>query len=264
MGLHKTVLQSEILSLLRRRGSCSIAQLAGELAVSGETIRRNVKPLVASGLALKVHGGIVLPERFEEPPLQKRMSQQGEEKKRIAAALAREIMDGESLIIDTGSTTAYVAQALYDHQNLTIVTNSSYIANLLAPRNGNRVYMAGGELRSHDAAAFGAQALTFLRQFEARYAVLSIGAIHAAKGCMNYQLCEAEFAKTVIEQADQVMMVADATKFCHTTSVKVCGLEQIDLLVTDAAPPKDLAQALKAAEVELRIASPAISEQAAE
>ena len=254
MGIQKTVLQSEILSLLRQRGSCSIAQLADELGVAGETIRRNVKPLVADGLALKVHGGIVLPEQYQEPPLQNRMLQHGPEKRRIAAELARQIMDGDSLIIDTGSTTAYVAQALCGHKNLTVVTNSSHIANLLAPRNGNRVFMAGGELSAHDAAAFGATATEFVRQFEARYAVLSIGAMHHTKGCMNYNICEAEFSRAVMGQVETVIIAADSTKFGRTSSIKVCGLEQVDLLVTDAPPPANMVRSLKDAEARVIVA----------
>lgn len=249
-----TVRQSEILRLVRQRGSCTITELAEELCVSGETIRRNAKQLVAQGLALKVYGGIVLPERYQEPPIQKRMLQQEQAKKQIAAAVAGRIKDEDSIIMDTGSTTAYIAHALSDHRNLTIVTNSSYIANVLATRSGNRVFLAGGELRTHDAAAFGAMAVEFIRQFNALYAVLSIGAIHEAKGCMDYHYCEAEFSRAVIEQVETVIVAADATKFGRTSSIKVCELEQIDLLVTDAPPPLALERSLVAADVRVLLA----------
>ena len=248
------ILQSEILSLLRQRGSCTINELAERLNVSGETIRRNAKPLVAEGLALKVHGGIVLPEHFQEPPIQKRMHQQKEAKNRIAVAVAQQLNHGDSLIVDTGSTTEYVAQALYQHRNLTVVTNSSYIANLLASKNKNRVFMAGGELRSHDAAAFGAAAIEFIQQFEVSYAILSIGAIHQTKGCMVYHLCEAEFSRAMIAQVETVIVVADATKFGLTRSIKVCELEKIDILVTDEPPPLELERSLNDAEVRVIIA----------
>jgi DeoR family transcriptional regulator, glycerol-3-phosphate regulon repressor len=248
------MLQSEILTLLRQRGSCSINELAGLFNVSGETIRRNAKHLVAEGLALKVHGGIVLPEQYKEPTIQKRMYQQKEVKMRIAAAVAQLLKSGDSFIVDTGSTTEYVAQALYQHKDLTVVTNSSYIANLLASQNRNRVFMAGGELRSHDAAAFGAAAIEFIQQFEISYAILSIGAIHQTKGCMDYHLCEAEFSKALIGQAETVIVVADATKFGQTRSIKVCELAQIDILVTDAPPPFELEQSLMDAEVQVIVA----------
>jgi DeoR family transcriptional regulator, glycerol-3-phosphate regulon repressor len=248
------VLQSEILSLLRLRGSCSINELSELFNVSGETIRRNVKPLVAGGLALKVHGGIVLPEHFQEAPILRRMHQQKEAKKQISSSVAQLLKHGDTFIIDTGSTTEYVAQALYQHKDLTVVTNSSYIANHLASKNKNRVFMAGGELRAHDAAAFGAGAIEFIQQFEVSYAILSIGAIHQTKGCMDYQLCEAEFSRAVIAQVETVIVVADATKFGLTRSVKVCELAQIDILVTDSPPPLELEQSLMDAGVQVIIA----------
>jgi DeoR family transcriptional regulator, glycerol-3-phosphate regulon repressor len=252
--MRPTVRQTEILKLVREQGACAIGQLAEQLKVSDETIRRNVKPLVSEGLVDKVHGGIVLPDQDREPPIHKRMRQYAEAKKRIAALVARGVRNGDSLMIDTGSTTAYVAHALVDHSDLVVVTNSPYIAGLLAARNGNRVFMAGGELRAHDGAAFGPETIAFVRRFEVRHAILSMGAIHADKGCMYYHLCEAEYSRAIIDQAEQVTVAADRTKFGRTSLVKVCELAEIDALVTDQAPEPGLARRLQEAEVELGVA----------
>ena len=252
--MHPTVRQNEILKLVREQGACAIGQLAEQLQVSDETIRRNVKPLVVEGLVEKVHGGILLPDQYHEPPIHKRMRQQAEAKKRIAALVARQVRNGESLMIDTGSTTAYVAHALSDHSDLVVVTNSPYIAGLLAARNGNRVFMAGGELRAHDAAAFGPETIASIGRFEVRHAILSMGAIHEEKGCMYYHLCEAEYSRAIIDQAEQVTVAADYTKFGRTSLVKVCDLTEIDTLVTDQAPGPGLARCLREAEVDLRVA----------
>jgi len=253
--MRPTVRQTEILKLVREQGACAIGQLAEQLQVSDETIRRNVKPLVSEGLVEKVHGGIVLPDQFHEPPIHKRMRQQADAKKRIAALVARGVRNGESLMIDTGSTTAYVAHALADHSDLIVVTNSPYIAGVLAARNGNRVFQAGGELRAHDAAAFGPETIAFVRRFEVRHAILSMGAVHADKGCMYYHLCEAEYSRAIIDQAERITVAADHTKFGRTSLVKVCDLEEIDVLVTDRTPDPPLARQLRAGEVELRVAS---------
>lgn len=252
--MRPTVRQTEILKLVREQGACAIGQLAAQLQVSDETIRRNVKPLVSEGLVEKVHGGIVLPDQYREPPIHKRMRQQAEAKKRIAAQVAAGVRNGDSLMIDTGSTTAYVGHALADHSELVVVTNSPYIAGLLAARNGNRVFMAGGELRAHDGAAFGPETIAFVRRFEVRHAILSMGAVHADKGCMYYHLCEAEYSRAIIDQAERVTVAADHTKFGRTSLVRVCGLEEIDALVADRAPEPALARRLREAEVELRVA----------
>ena len=253
--MNKSVRQSEIFKLVKKHQTLTIAELAEQLNVSGETIRRNVKRLVNEGLVLKVHGGITLPFLEHEPPLLKRMATQIDEKKAIALKVATQIENGDSVIIDSGSTTAYVAQALKDHKNLTVVTNSSYIANQLAGFNENRIFLAGGELGAHDAAAYGPCAIEFISKFEAKKAILSIAALHESKGCMDHHLCEAEISQTIIKQAQMVIVATDSSKFGRTSLMKVCSLDQIDLLITDENPGNELQQSLEAAGVSTLISS---------
>ena len=140
--------EAAIMDALNLCGQVTINDLAVQLGVSGETVRRHVDPLVKRGLALRVHGGIIAPISTQEAPFHSRLA-----KRRLAKAASELIKDGDSLIIDCGSTTAYVAQALCDHSSLNVVTNSIEIARTLASRNGNRTYVTGGELRPDDAAA---------------------------------------------------------------------------------------------------------------
>lgn len=183
-----------------------------------------MKPLVAEGLLTKVHGAVILPDYHTEPPFQHRPEEHRDAKVSIATALAKRIHDGDFLMIDTGTTTAYVARALSNHTNLVVVTNSVEIARTLATRNSNRVYMTGGELRADDGAAFGPVALEFLRQFHVDHAVLSIGAINEACAFMNFHLCEGEFSRAVIHQARQVTVVADRSKFGKRALIKTTSL----------------------------------------
>ncbi len=246
--------QMEILEAVRLRGACTIGELAARFDVSDETIRRNVKPLVSRGLVLKVHGGIVSADGVQEPPYQRRMLENREAKQRIAACVAEQIRDGDSLMLDTGSTTAYVALALVHHSNLVVVTNSVEIARTLATRNGNRVYMAGGELRADDAAAFGPSAQNFVRQFRVEHAVLSIGAIREDGAFMNFHLCEGEFSRAVIAQAEHTTVAADQSKFGRKGVVRVCDAAQVGTLVTDAEPPEPLSAHLAEAGVRVVVA----------
>ncbi len=252
--MHPTERQSHILRTVLERGKRGIGDLAAELEVSRETIRRDVRPLASQGLVVKLHGAIVAPERLREPPFERRLRAMMEEKLRIAARCAAIIEDGDSLILDTGSTTCYVAQALREHSNLTVVTNSAEIARTLATRNGNRVYMAGGELRGDDGAALGAAAVDFVRQFQVQYGILSIGAIDGAKGLMDAHLLEAEFSRMVIGQAEHVIVVSDHSKFGNRGFVKVCDLEAIDTLITDRQPPPAFLRQLNNADVAVEIA----------
>lgn len=248
--------EAQILEVVRLRRSCTIGELAAQLAVSDETVRRAIKPLVARGLVHKVHGGIVLPEPLQEPPFQRRMQVQQAAKQRIAALAAKQVNDGDSLILDNGTTTAYLALALANHSNLFIVTNSAEIARTLAARRVNRVYMAGGELRADDAAAFGEAAHDFVEQFQVQHAFLSVGAISSRNGFMDFHLCEAEYSRVVMRRAERKIVIADSSKFERKGFVKVCDLDRVDMLITDAPPPAEVAERLAAADVEVLIASP--------
>ena len=236
MRLHKR--QNEILASVRSRGACSIVELAAQLDVSDETIRRNIKPLVREGLVEKVHGGIVLSQKQEpEPPFEKRMHEQVEAKQLISARVAEIISDGDSIMLDTGSTTAYVARALAAHRNLSVVTNCTEIARTLAREPSNRVHICGGALRADDYATFGSAAIEFVRQFQVNYAILSIGGVTEDGSFMDYHLEEAEFSRAVIAQAKQSIVVADHTKFGNPNFIRVCGFDAIDMVVVDREPP---------------------------
>jgi DeoR family glycerol-3-phosphate regulon repressor len=114
-----------------------------------------VRPLTENGSVLKIHGAVGLAGQVGEAPFQRRMRENADAKRLIARAMAQMIHDGDSVMLDTGTTTSFVARELLGHRRLTVVTNSSDIARTLATVNGNKVYMAGGELRSDSGAAFG-------------------------------------------------------------------------------------------------------------
>ncbi|WP_020594586.1 DeoR/GlpR family DNA-binding transcription regulator [Kiloniella laminariae] len=246
--------QLDILKHVRFSGFCTTAALAETLQVSMETIRRNVNSLAAEGLLEKIHGGVSLPESLPEPSFTRRLTEGKESKQKIAALVSAHIRNGESLFLDNSSTTAYVAMALSDHRNLFIVTNSASIANILVSRNGNRVFLAGGELREHDAGAFGPEALEFVSQFELQHAILSASAAHCEKGFMVNHLCEAVFSQALIEHSQQAIMVLDHSKFEKMAPVKQCDFSQIQQFVSDKTPPKPLLEAIKLAGCDISIA----------
>jgi DeoR family glycerol-3-phosphate regulon repressor len=253
--MHATQRQLAILELLRLQGSYRIGELASRLDVSEETIRRNVRQMAAQGLVRKVHGGVHMPEMLHEPTFQQRMNEQRSAKERIAGQVAAMIDDGDSVILDIGSTTAYVAQALKNHRDLYVVTNSVAVAQILAPRNGNRVFLAGGELRAHDGGAFGVEAHAFVRQFGVRHAVLSVAAIDGVTGFMLHDMQEAAFSRTIMGQAERVIVAADSTKFERRAPVRLVDPNVVDYVVTDAPPPPTVVNLLEAAGVEIVLAA---------
>lgn len=238
--------QREILRVLEHEGSVAISTLARKLEVSLETIRRDLKPLADSGSLVKMHGSVSLASMVGEAPFERRMRENSDAKRAIAAAVAATIRDGDSIMLDTGTTTSFLARELLGHRRLTVVTNSSDIARTLATLNDNKVYMAGGELRSDNGAAFGSTAIDFINRFSVTHAIISTGAVNA-QGMMDYDLEEAEFARTVIQRGRRSLVVTDQSKFGREGLVRVCGFEAISELATDGEPPADIAEALLAA-----------------
>jgi DeoR family glycerol-3-phosphate regulon repressor len=244
----------DILRLLQQDGTVTIADLARKLDVSLETVRRDIKPLTDGGAVVKMHGAIGLPSVVGEAPFEKRMRENSAAKKAIAVATAATIHDGDSVMLDTGTTTSYLARELLGHRRLTVVTNSSDIARTLSTVNDNRVYMAGGELRSDNGAAFGVSAIEFVSHFSVAHAVISTGAIDATAGVMDYDLEEAEFARMVLSRGKRAIVVTDHSKFGRQGLVRVCDFSAVTELFTDKAPPREIADAMKAASVKVTLA----------
>ncbi|MBN9548371.1 MAG: DeoR/GlpR transcriptional regulator [Alphaproteobacteria bacterium] len=245
----------EILRLLGEEGTITIASLAERLGVSQETVRRDVKPLADDGSVLKMHGAVGLASMVGEAPFERRMRENAEAKRLIARMVAATIRDGEAIMLDTGTTTSFLARELLGHRRLTVVTNSSDIARTLATVNGNKVYMAGGELRSDSGAAFGISAIEFVSRFSVDHAVISIGAVDAAAGLTDYELEEAEFARMVLSRGQRSLVVTDHTKFGRQGLVRVCGFDGFSELATDRPPPPDIAAALSQGGARLTVAT---------
>ena len=247
--------QTEILQIVRSRGSYSISELASRMAVSTETIRRNIQPLIDSGALLRFHGGIMAPEATDEPPFQRRMQVNSIGKRAVAALVRGRVQDGDSLILDNGTTSAYVADALSGHSRLTVVTHSVEIAHRLAGRNGNRVFLAGGEL-GEDGSALGLATIDFIRQFQVRYAMISVGGVTLSGEFGDFHLHEAEFARAAIGQAQEAWVIADLSKFGREAPVRVCGLSQIDAVAVDGRPAAGFAERCREEGVRLLTTDP--------
>jgi DeoR family glycerol-3-phosphate regulon repressor len=240
--------EQEIVSEIRAvGGSCRIGYLASKLGVSDETIRRNIKSLAASGLVKKVHGGVSLVRQVSviEPPFRCRMDRNTAIKKALAARVATMIGNGESLFLDVGSTMSYVAHALQRHKGLYVVTNSVNAAHLLTGRNNNRVFLAGGELRARDGAAYGQDALAFIKRFNVQYAIMSVAAINARSGFMLYDIQEADISGAAIKRAQTSIVLADNSKFGLRAPITIQSPEEINILITDK-PPDDRISAMLA------------------
>ncbi len=230
---------AEILRILDAEGAVTSTRLAATLGVSAETVRRDLRDLAAGGAVVRQHGGAG-PAGRGEAPFRARMRENAVAKQAIAAAFAGSVGHGQSLMLDTGTTTSFVARALARHRRLTVVTNSTDAARILSAGEGNRVFLAGGSLRPDSGAVLGVEAVRFVAGFSVDHAVISAGGI-AGGEVADFDPEEADFARAVLERGARRVVVSDATKFGRRGLVTVAALAGVDLLVTDAPPPEGAA-----------------------
>lgn len=248
--------RTAILELVRQHSRLSVADLSGRIGTSQETIRRDLSSLAAQNLLRKFHGGAEMPIADRESPFSVRMGEHATQKRQIAHLAATLPGDGESLFIDTGSTTLAFAAELARRNRLTVVTNSPVIAGQLQRASGCAgVFLLGGKYHSEVDETVGPLCIEQIRRFRTTHAFLTIGAL-GAEGIMNFDIDEAEVARAMVGQADQVTILADSSKFTRRALFEVGPLSCAARLVTDARPPDGLSHALETAGVEVLIAPP--------
>lgn len=240
--------QEKLVEIVRRQGKASVDDLARQLDTSRETIRRDLTQLSDAGKILKVHGGAQVPQTLGEGSFKQRLSENVDAKMTIAKRAAPLFKPGETLFVDTGSTTHLFAEALASISGLTVVTNSTEIARTITQAsNGSRAFLLGGEFSLDNSQTVGSMAIAQIRSFRAHHVVLTVGAIDARSGAMDYNIEEAQIARAMIEQSETVTVLADGSKFGALASFEVCPLSRIDRLITETPPPAGIRHAFEEA-----------------
>jgi len=249
----------EIVKLVNALGEVSVDELADKLGMSKETVRRDLVNLDATGRIHKFHGGArTAPNGISEPlgegPFAARMSESRDQKRIIAQAAAGLLVPGDSLFLDTGTTTLLFAEAIANLSRLTVITNSSRIASIVAAGHDHKVFLIGGAY-SHDASeTVGTLAVEQILRFRARYAFLTVGAIDPS-GLLDFDERETEIARAIIERVETVNVLADSSKFAKRGIFEVAPWSQVDRLISDSKPSKAVADAMAGAGTETLIAT---------
>ncbi|HCY99739.1 MAG: hypothetical protein A3D16_22595 [Rhodobacterales bacterium RIFCSPHIGHO2_02_FULL_62_130] len=241
-----------ILHKARSGQKLEVEALALQFAASRETIRRDLAKLDRQGLLRRVHGGATATGRaVDEGPFHDRMRQQVAAKRAIARHVASGLMPGDSLFIDTGSTTLILAEEIAQRKGLIIITNSADIAALCEKGEGNRVLLIGGEFRAAGRETVGPLAVAQIAQLRAARAILTVAAV-SERGIFDVDPQEAEVARAMVAQADEVTVLADASKMGRTGVFEVCPMAKVGRIVTDSLPLL-LRRAIEAVGVQVEI-----------
>ena len=248
--------QTELIDAVRTHGPMSIESLAERFGVTLQTVRRDVRHLAEAGLLARFHGGVRLPgSTTENLAYRQRQALASEGKARIARAIAQRIPNGCSLILNIGTTTEAIAKALLHHRGLRVITNNLNVAAILSSNPECEVIVAGGVVRARDRGIVGEAAVDFIRQFKVDIALIGISGIEPDGSLRDFDYREVKVAQTIIEQAREVWLAADHSKFNRPAMVQLATLNQIGRLFTDAPPPEPFPALLQDAGVICTVAA---------
>lgn len=220
---------------VQAQGRVTVEELAERFGISVVTIRSDLNALASSGALMRTHGGALAHRDTEEVPIGVKQKLRHEQKVRIAVEAAKLIRDGETILLDSGSTTEEIAKQIRGLrlQSLNVITNALNIAVLLATVPGVNVIMPGGLLRQNSYSLSGPQAVTALQSLYADRLFLGVDSLDPEIGLMTPHLLEAQLNAQMMKIARQVVAVADASKLMKRNLSVIAPVEQLDILITD-------------------------------
>lgn len=247
--------RKNLLEIVRRQGFASMPDLAGALNVSESTVRRDLGTLEGDGLVRRSHGGAYYAGPSPSlPHFRNRQSAEWDKKKAIAQAAAPLVSGADTLLLDGGSTTYELARLLTGGASQ-IVTNSLPVANLFSSRPEVDLILVGGYLHSTSGVLLGTYAEEMLRSLRVRAAVISAAGVDES-GLYNSNHMTAATQQAMVRAADEVILVADSTKFGSHSIARVCGLDEINRVVVDSGLEDRWKKPITDAGCELRLAEP--------
>ena len=246
---------AQILARLRHEGTVRIATLARAFAVTTETARRDLDELAASGALIRTYGGGASRSLIDEPALGDRSRTHASERAAIARTAAALVESGDAVMIDGGSTTRAFAQALAARElHITVVTNCLPVARALVVNPNCRTLICPGNYSAREEGTYGADAVDYLRRFKANKAFIGAGGL-TTEGVTDADSQGCAIKRAMAGCADATILLVDRSKYDQAQFERVCALSDLDGLVSEAAPPKRLAESLKRAGVRVIVAA---------
>jgi DeoR family transcriptional regulator of aga operon len=238
--------RQQISRLVKERGSVQVAPLAERFGVSMQTIRKDLRFLENRGVMERSYGGAISAEAVNvaiEPAVEAKRSSHADEKARIGRLAAAMVASGESIVLDSGTTTLQIAHHLADDEDITVLTNDLDILTVLAAKERLNVVMLGGMLRRKNRAFYGAQTVAALEDLRVDKLFLGVDGFDIGCGITTHHEPEAMLNRKMVEAARQVIAVTDSSKFGRVCLHRIIAVEDIHDLVTDASVPEDVRSA---------------------
>ena len=245
--------RQKVLELVSERGFVALGELAKAVNASESTIRRDLDYWDEHGLIKRTHGGAMFrDDAHPMPALEDRSSREIEEKRQIAEAAAKRIQNGDSILIDGGTTTLELAKLLIGRP-LQIVTNSLPIAQMFASSRETDLVILGGYVYPRTGVALGPLTIRMLEDMHVHQAIMGVGGI-TAKGLFNSNLLLVETERAMMRSADELVVLADHTKVGRLALTFLCQLADVDTLIVDAKIQAEQRALIEQADVRLIVA----------
>ncbi|MHB1023419.1 MAG: DeoR/GlpR family DNA-binding transcription regulator [Acidobacteriaceae bacterium] len=247
--------RAQIMQIMSSTGRVRVKDLARQFSTSSVTIRNDLNELQRRGLVLRSHGGAITPDaRLLESPFQDRMQSHIEEKRRIGSLAATLIHDGETIILDSGSTTQEIARQIKNRQNLQVITNGVNIANELLGSKGVQTIIVGGTLRNDSASIVGRATEDMIDQFSADKLFLGGAGCDPEFGIGGANLEETMVNKAMLRIAREVILVADASKFTKRSISRIASFSEVDIVISDSGLAPDIQEKIRSLGCKLLLA----------
>ena len=254
-GLALEERRQRIRGLLQERAQLTVAELARLFAVSAVTIRSDLAALDEIGALVRIHGGALPRRESDELPIDIKQSLHRAEKVRIAAAAVELIRNGETIILDSGTTTAEIAKQIRGLKlgSLNVITNALNVAVLLASVAFVNLVIPGGILRRRSWSLSGPQAEKAIRELQADTLFLGVDSLDPEVGLMTPYVLEAQLNAQMIGIARKVIAVTDSSKLLRRNLSVISPVDEVDLLITDRKADAKCIQAIRARGVEVKL-----------
>ena len=238
-----------------KHGKVDVVQLAERYEVSAVTIRADLNYLAKKNLLVRTRGGAIASHRIQrELTIDEKHNAKTETKRRLAAVAKSLIAEGDALILDSGSTTAEIANSLGNFSHLVVMTNGLNVAKSLLQHDGIEVLMTGGILRKTSQSFYGRQAEDSIERYHFNKVILGVDGIDFNSGLTTHFEYEALLNRLMCNVVNTVIAVTDSSKFNRAGVHKICGLEDLDVLVTDSGIPDVFVQEVEKLGVKVLIA----------
>jgi DeoR family transcriptional regulator of aga operon len=244
-----------ICDLLREHGRVTVAELSRRFRTSPVTIRLDLTALEAAGALTRSRGGALLRRENDDLPIGIKQTLRHAEKIRIARAAAALIKDGETIVLDSGTTTAEIARQIRNShlKSINVITNALNIALLLSGLPTVRVIMLGGVLRQESHSLSGYLAENAIAGLQADRLFLGVDGLDPEIGVMTPHLAEAQLNARMIQISRQVVAVSDSSKLMRRNVSVIARVEQLHMLITDTAARPDVVEELRRRGVDVRL-----------